>query len=186
MYERLPSFVLGFHGCERKIGEQLLSNRINIRKSENNYDWLGHGMYFWENDPDRALEWAKKSSKTKHDPFVIGAVIDLGNCLNLLNYSRLAEVRNAYQYLEVTMLPMEFAKLKNIGGTDNLLRRLDCAVFMALHKFRADLKIPAYNTVRGIFLEGDEIYPGAGFREKDHTQICVRTPEHIQGVFLPR
>jgi hypothetical protein len=40
-----------------------------------------------------------------------------------------------------------------------------------------------YTTVRALFPEGTELYPGAGFRDKTHIQICVREPEQILGVF---
>jgi|GEM_PF-4176540 len=41
------SIAIGYHGCDRKIGESLLSGKTAIRFSENTYDWLGHGAYFW-------------------------------------------------------------------------------------------------------------------------------------------
>ncbi len=46
-------------------------------------EWLGHGIYFWENDPQRALEWAQDgSSKSKiKQPSVVGAVWNLELCL---------------------------------------------------------------------------------------------------------
>lgn len=36
------------------------------------------------------------------------------------------------------------------------------------------------------FCEGQELYPNAGFREKNHIQICVCNPNCIKGYFLPR
>jgi hypothetical protein len=51
---------------------------------------------------------------------------------------------------------------------------------------RLDNKESAYDSVKGVFWEGDELYPNAGFREKDHIQICVRNPNCIKGYFLPR
>ena len=47
------SFVLGYHGCERKVGETILAGKDHVTPSENVYDWLGHGAYFWENSPER-------------------------------------------------------------------------------------------------------------------------------------
>ena len=32
----------------------------NLNSSENDYDWLGSGIYFWEEGPKRALEWAQR------------------------------------------------------------------------------------------------------------------------------
>jgi len=59
----------------------VLFNGKHITDSVNDYDWLGHGQYFWEYNYDRALSWAKE--KEYMDPSVIGATIDLGRCLNL-------------------------------------------------------------------------------------------------------
>lgn len=44
---------------------------------------------------------------------------------------------------------------------------------------------PSYDTVRGLFWEGDEIYLNAGVREGNHIQICVRHPDSILGYFRP-
>ena len=44
----------------------------------------------------------------------------------------------------------------------------------------------AYDSVRGVFWEGDDLYPGAGFKEKNHIQIAIINPNCIKGFFLPR
>lgn len=33
--------VLGYHGCDREVAEQVLSGQSDLRLSENSYDWLG-------------------------------------------------------------------------------------------------------------------------------------------------
>jgi len=43
--------------------------------------------------------------------------------------------------------------------------------------------LPAVDTVKGVFTEGKPIYPGAGFDEKTHIQIVVRSQRCIKGVF---
>lgn len=58
MHNLSTSFVLGYHGSDRETGEGLLLNEP-FQPSEKTYDWLGSGIYFWEANPDRALEWAK-------------------------------------------------------------------------------------------------------------------------------
>ena len=50
IYSKRPSFVFGFHGCEKTIRDQIVSNQIDMQPSNKNYDWLGHGYYFWENN----------------------------------------------------------------------------------------------------------------------------------------
>ena len=47
-------------------------------------------------------------------------------------------------------------------------------------------KYKRYDSVRGIFLEGNAIYPDSGILEKTHIQICVRNPNCIKGYFAPK
>lgn len=47
MYSSPSSLILGIHGCDKSVGERILRGDIqHLRKSENSYDWLGHGVYF--------------------------------------------------------------------------------------------------------------------------------------------
>ena len=43
-----------------------------------------------------------------------------------------------------------------------------------------------YDSVRGVFFEGNELYPSAGFREKDHIQIAIINPNCIKAFFKER
>jgi hypothetical protein len=186
------SFVLGYHGCKREIGERVLNGRDQLNKSEKDYDWLGSGVYFWESDPRRALEWAQKYK----EPYVIGAVIELGNCLDLTNREDLDILKVAYEGW-VKFLRADGREIpknqdvKNDTHGDKLLRKLDCAVVNYLHKICQDpsqntLKLEPYDTVRGLFPESKELYSGSGFKEKTHTQIAVCNMKSVKGFFIPR
>lgn len=99
-YQFHPSFVLGFHGTERDTVDKVVAQKsqVHLAHSTKSYDWLGHGVYFWENDPARGLGWAatgKKNGKIKK-PDVVGAIIDLGHCLDLTTQTGLEEVQLAY------------------------------------------------------------------------------------------
>jgi hypothetical protein len=74
---------------------------------------------------------------------------------------------------------------KEVDGQP-LLRDLDCAVVEALHQYRKEEGMPAYDSVRGMFAEGSELYPGAGFRAQNHIQLCIRNPNCIKGYFRVR
>jgi hypothetical protein len=41
------SFVLGFHGCDQSVADDLLNGKDFV-PSANDWDWLGSGIYFWE------------------------------------------------------------------------------------------------------------------------------------------
>lgn len=59
MYSSRSNLIIGFHGCDKSVGQNLLIKPNEIKISEKPYDWLGHGFYLWENNYDRALQWAK-------------------------------------------------------------------------------------------------------------------------------
>ena len=194
MYSTRPGLILGFHGCDESVALEVLNGKTSLKKSTNSYDWLGHGVYFWENSPSRALEFAeylqnhpKRSKGTITKPAVIGAVIHLGFCFDLLDFSNLQLLKSGYRILQDTNIWSDFPQNKSIGGIGELLfRELDCAVIESIHVSRQETGQPPFDSIRGVFTEGEELYPNAGFREKDHIQICVRNPNCIKGFFLPR
>jgi hypothetical protein len=182
------TFVLGYHGCDRSVGESLLNGTASFAASQNDWDWLGSGIYFWEANPLRGLEFAQEQKERRHlsDPFVLGAVLDLGFCLDLTSSTGVAAVKIAHsnfvKVIERAGKPMP----KNRGGPDSLLRELDCAVINHLHEIRASARppLPSFDSVKGVFLaEGGQIYEGSGFYNKTHIQICIRNPSCIKGVF---
>jgi hypothetical protein len=193
VYELLPSFVLGFHGCDRAIAEKVFAGKATLQASVNDYDWLGHGIYFWENNPRRALDYAKllkrspRRTKSRiRNPAVIGAVIDLGYCLNLLDAQFIRMARYAYADLKKIkqQAGREMPTNQTVkGGGDLLLRPLDCAVIETLHLICRDQGMRPFDSARGVFVEGPAIYPGAGINEFNHIQICVRNIKAIKGYF---
>ena len=77
-----------------------MKNYENLKASDNTYDWLGNGIYFWENSYQRAYDWAASNSKYK-EPAVLGAVIDLGYCLNLTDYHSAEVLKRGYEMLKI-------------------------------------------------------------------------------------
>lgn len=96
MYSKLPNLVFGFHGCSRETFENVIFRGQDLEMSQNKYDWLGNGIYFWENGLQRAYEWAKKYPESA----VIGAIIDLGYCLNLTDYYGTNVLEIGYELLK--------------------------------------------------------------------------------------
>lgn len=201
-----PGIVVGFHGCDRAVFDFVIKNGSSISSSENDYDWLGHGVYFWEGSYERALDWAKDSNKITK-PAVIGAFIKLGNCIDLLDSKDLQKVKSTYDILELEFeqlgqsLPQNRVHMNGIS----FVRELDCQVILRLQQMNnelivQDLKLPDMtgqnkrkvqnhsnfiDSVRGMFPEGSELYSGAGFRDKNHIQLCIVNPNCIIGYFDP-
>ena len=170
---------------------KVINGQVDLLHSKGQFDWLGKGAYFWESDPHRAYEWAEsKAARGDYkEPFVIGAAIDLGNCLDLMVRENIELVRLAYQSFAAVQakagLPMpENRKAPKDESPDLVLRYLDCAVINHLHSIIAG-KMEPFDTIRGLFGEGSAIYEGSGFRERTHVQIAVLNLLMIKGVFLP-
>lgn len=183
------SFAIGYHGCDRSLAGRIVAGETELKPSENAWDWLGHGIYLWEDSPARALRWAEaeagRAASKINSPAVLGAVVDLGNCLNLADTEALTLVKSAHQtYLEACVATGVHPAENH--GADLQIRRLDCAVIETLHHLRQEEGEEPFDTARGFFLEGRPLYPAAGFRELDHIQICVRSSKQIIGYFLPR
>lgn len=189
--EKFTPYILGFHGCDQSVADRLLStNQPTFKKSTNDYDWLGSGMYFWENDPNRALEYIlevqKREPKRIKNPTIIGAVLDLGHCLNLVENRYITLLKDTFKVYETqnTELGIEMPQNKpgHKNDHDKLFRRLDCAVIEFIHAMTED---SSFDSVRGMFIEGGAVYKGAGFHEKTHVQIAIRNPDMIKGYFVP-
>lgn len=193
LYSRRSNLVVGFHGCDKSVVEKVLAGEENLLASTNDYDWLGNGIYFWENNETRALQFAqelvKRKSSSVKNPAVIGAIIDLGYCFDLTDSIYLNELREAYDVLVdlYKEIGKPLPKNTNIGeSTDKLIRKLDCAVIQTAHQINRDANKRPYDSVKGVFWEGKPLYPNAGFAERNHIQICVCNPNCIKGYFLPR
>jgi len=184
-----PFQVTGFHGCDKGTGLKILNGSDDLKPSNNPWDWLADGIYFWEQNPTRALEYAEESAKGKQfnkikirTPFVIGAIIELGNCLNLVESHSLSILSQAYKDLEQIAKNASKELPQNTGNK----RALDCAVIRYIQQSRKLSGKSAYDTVRGAFGEGGAAYPGSSFTARHHIQICVINPEMIKGYYLPR
>lgn len=181
--------ALAFHSCDRELGLRIVNGNDELRPSNNEWDWLGPGIYFWEQDPARALEYAtdaaegkQKNKKAPETPFVVGAVVQLGNCLNLVESTALDILSAAYAGLEELTGKMGVPMLANRGKN----RALDCAVIKYIHEANRQAGKQSYDTIRCAFPEGDAAYPGAMISKRLHIQICVCNPDMIKGYFLPR
>jgi hypothetical protein len=175
--DRFARVVLGYHGCDPDFANSLLSGETKIRDwepSRNKYDWLGHGIYFWEHGPERARTWGRNKKKG-----VIGAVIQLGLCLDLTDVRFTDLLKLQYESL------LDMAKILPLpengeGGRNDL----DCLVINELVKNSEQIET-RFQTVRCPFLEGEPAFPGAKILKESHIQIAVIDKDCILGVFRP-
>ncbi len=183
-----PQIIFGYHGCDESTLRMVLEGG-DLKPSVNAYDWLGHGIYFWEKSANRALRWAQQMTRIPasaiQKPAVIGAVINLGDCLDLADPESAELVSFGYRDF-VGRCKANGETLPRNTGSESKARFLDCAVINHLHELREAAGETPFDSVRGFFNEGVPVYPTAGLRTLDYVQICVRNMACITGFFRPR
>jgi hypothetical protein len=174
------------------LATQVLSGAARLKPSTNRYDWLGQGIYFWEHGPQRAREWAVEQARLSgaklREPAVLGAKIDLGECLDLLDIVNTRSLRKWYFELRLGAreigAPMpENRDARGSRRGDKVLRFRDRAVLDYAAKRVAEETGIVYDTVRGVFVEGPPAFPGSKIALKSHIQIAVRDPACIIDMF---
>jgi hypothetical protein len=141
LYTKRPNLMIGFHGCDELIRNQLVVNPDKVRKSEEIFDWLGHGFYIWENNYERALKWAedKKARGKVKIPSVVGVIYQLEYCLDFTD-SAFTDIISTYYPLMKdysSFIGKELPKNEDLpkdNHHDLVLRKLDCAVIEYLHQ----------------------------------------------------
>src|SRR3954449_1610301 len=78
-----PNFpVIAYHGTTVENATRIIAEG-RFQLSANDYDWLGDGIYFFQDAPNRAWEWARHRHGA--DGVVIGSLIRRDDCLDLLD-----------------------------------------------------------------------------------------------------
>ena len=151
----------GLHGCDRPVAETLLTG---TRSRPAKTIRIGSDPVFIFGKPIRSgasSSHVNGNAREKiADPYVVGAVIELGFCLDLISSNGVAAVKSAYEDFRAYAEQAGNVSLpKNRGGEDKLRRELDCAVINHLHNVRHVAALPRFDSVRGVFIEGARIYP---------------------------
>lgn len=174
-----PRYILGFHGCTLESQKKIYKTQSFV-VSEKDYEWLGTGVYFWEDNYQRAKEWAlqvlQREDVRDTEPGLVCAVIEITeNWIDFLDVVHINELKKAYKKIEV--LP-KGDRPKNEAGK----RKLDCAVInLMVQDFKDSGK--DVDGIRGVFIDGEPVYPTANFYKKSHIQVAVINPECIKELF---
>lgn len=183
-YDRV---IIAYHGCDAEVAERLLRGE-RFKPSQNDYDWLGEGIYFWEYGADRALRFARDQMRrgTVANPAIVGALIQLGRCFDLMDTRFTDELPLAFEMCRMVHVRSGRPLPANRGKTpDKLLRRRDCAVLNSYLRWLLEVRGQPYDTVRCGFVEGPPAFEGSCIRQQSHIQIAVRNPACVVGVFRP-
>lgn len=197
----LGSALVVYHGCDITTRDDLVSGRLkHLSHSNNRYDWLGPGAYFFEGDVERALLFAEAAhrnpdrrytAKPIATPAVVGAILQVQSWLDMTTQAGIREFSLAYQAFtdgrHAAGKPIPANRPANSSDSDVIYRALDNAVFTWLHDARAsqDPPAPPFQAVRAAFHQGEKVAPTSGFHVNTHIQISLRDNHCIVGWFLP-
>jgi hypothetical protein len=203
------SVVLAYHGCDLSVAEKLVSGSLDFRSSENPYDWLGDGVYFFEGDAHQAHEFATLAAIDFLDsgntvvtkgkiscPAVIGVVLSLAQCLDLTRREHIQLLSSHYKDMSLIWkaegkVPPENKKTTleadwthhGFAAVRCLDRELINTMCISLQSARppADIQV-----VRAAFDSGAPAFDGSHLSSGTHIQLAVRNMRAICGVFWPR
>lgn len=177
--------VIGYHGCRHTTAQAVLrGTQKHLRPSDSNSEWLGKGVYFWENSYDLAIKWAERHYP--EDPDVLGAIIIPGQCLDLTDSECSAVLASFGRFFEKLYVNLYNRRLP-VNRAKKEYHPYDCAL---INTYREAMElvcpdVPPIETVRAAFQEGERIARST-FRKFNHIQWAIPNPEkNILGYFRP-
>jgi hypothetical protein len=195
--------IIGFHGTTKDRGRKIL-DELTWELSDNDYDWLGRGVYLFQDSPLHALRFAEKRAAENRDngnsgdaiePFVLRVKLNLLNCIDLtdsdwmpalrvqqgrFNLKRAAEGLDIPVQLPFVANPIPNRRTHLIPGRSRGAMRedtkhyLDCAVMRFFVNDFPSADRP--HSIRAAFVDGYPIYTTSWLFDLSHVQVCVLEP----------
>ena len=157
---------IGYHGTSRSAAATII--RDGFLFSSNRFDWLGDGVYFFQEAPERAQAWAVE----RHGPdeaAVLRAAIDLDGCMDLLDpawFRLLTEAHDAVVE-QTRRAGQRLPKQEGLAhGVDRLVINYAIGILEGQGQ--------PIRSVRGVFAEGRPAFPGSALLDQAHIQLAVR------------
>ncbi len=165
--------VYGYHGYVEERFSNYEMNRYHI--STHNGNWLGDGLYFFQDAPLYAKGWAKfitrknLNSENKRIRFrVIKAKINLSRCLCFCGkpaQSLFLRIRKIYDHYQEEM---------NLTIENQIAYHyLDNSIVETICKIASDLGFEV-KSVRGAFPAGKELFYSGLLKDMTHIQFTLR------------
>ncbi len=134
--------VVAYHGTRLETARAIVLGEKSFETSRNDDDWLGHGIYFWEYAPQQAFLWARNrqaSKKWSGEIAVLGSMIRLGSCFDLLDPENIKDLSKFYRAYTVRSKVPGRSNPRMSGKSGSTARRLSS--HMQVWKTRVDLSI---------------------------------------------
>ena len=180
--------VYGFHGNTRSRIERTI--RENFVREGQSGDWLGAGLYFWQDAPNRAWDWAKNiarrdslakpTEEMEEYQVMVVRLQTNDHWIDLIEQSswttRFHRAANAM--VVGGWLPNQPNAIDPGNLQRPMLHKRDYAIIeLAINLAFADHI--AVDAVRCAFVEGTPVFENSAIFDKTHVQITVRNPDVI-------
>ncbi len=94
--------MTGFHANSIAECERFLTEKTYIISSENDTDYLGRGMYFWEHKS--SAEWWQKKKKDVSNSMIVSAELSLKNALDLTDDDICDKMNKMIAYIDKSII----------------------------------------------------------------------------------
>jgi hypothetical protein len=168
--------VRGYHGTSATQAAVIL--RDGFLPSDNDYDCLGDGVYFFEDGLAQAAAWARRAHPS--EPAVVQADVRLEDCMDLKDSVGWVPLLGQAHDEVLRVSREQGLLLPRQTGSVHRLDRVVIEVTVAILE-REGTPIRA---VRGVFAEGPPAFPGSFLSEGCHVQVAVRDADLISNVDL--
>ena len=159
---------IGYHGTTKNAAKQIV-NQSNFKVSAKIDDWLGTGVYFFENDCKQAYNFVKKGRRVA-DASIIKATLEPEFVFDLLLTEAVSVFTDVHNKILPRLIRM-YGEDSNIDNYNGLIINYICAN-SNIH----------FDMVRGVFptpkketIEGTTITPS-------QIQLCVRKLDCIKNI----
>lgn len=171
--------VVGYHGTNLQAA--LTMTQHQFRLSRNRYDWLGDGLYFFQDAPERAWEWAVAHHSPQ--PAVIGVRLHYQpeEWIDLLDINWTHTLADAYNAFLGELKRADLA----VPQQTEKLHRLDRAVINYIVGVLEQQGV-TIRAVRAAFAEGAPVFPESALFDRAHVQIAVRDLSLISALWIER
>jgi len=156
---------IGFHGTSKASADMILLDK-RFLPSNREDEWLGKGIYFFEDDPDQAIDWCVRARKYK-EWAILKTIIEAQEVLDLTRKREWDMFLSIIKQLQGKMKQTKYKGKRLLNGV---------AINFICQQF-------PYEVVRAVFLVPGRSYPyDITNIPPVQIQICVKEERCIKSI----
>lgn len=163
-------FAYGYHATSRPAANEII--RSGFVASRNDYDWIGCGVYFFQDAPMYARDWCTNYRRTERvgleDCVVLRCEVRYRDWIDLCDSAWMSQLRGM-----ADLVPAGITQDPFLSGASATRHWFDYQL-IELTVDALEQKGVSVRAVRSPFLEGMPVAANSHFHDCQHVQIAVR------------